>query len=222
MVQLLGMLATAELMGHYGLVVRVLKLPAALLGQAVSQVLYRDLAEAHAKGHSLRPLLKKALLVLSALAIVPFLIIMAWGGPLFAFAFGEQWRDANACAKEQVFGCRWRQRKQVADRAEIDEAADLKFMDPFRTAPRLPLQLHGYDVAVRFVRTIAQGVLAHEQGLTWPLDEDLDVRTWLHPGNRAAIFRDEQQTGDIGRRHPLALDEECAGVLHGAFAAMAP
>lgn len=98
MVQLLGMLATAELMGHYGLVVRVLKLPAALLGQAVSQVLYRDLAEAHAKGHSLRPLLKKALLVLSALAIVPFLIIMAWGGPLFAFAFGEQWRDAGQIA----------------------------------------------------------------------------------------------------------------------------
>lgn len=98
MIQLLGVLATSEMMGHYGLVVRVLKLPAALLGQAVSQVLYRDLAEAHARNQSLRPLLKKALLVLGGIAFLPFVVIAVWGEPLFALAFGEQWRDAGRIA----------------------------------------------------------------------------------------------------------------------------
>jgi hypothetical protein len=97
MVQLLGMLATAELMGHCGLVVRVLKLPAALLGQAVSQVLYRDLAEAHARARACGPAEKGAAGVVGT-GDCAFLIIMAWGGPLFAFAFGEQWRDAGQIA----------------------------------------------------------------------------------------------------------------------------
>lgn len=98
MVQLLTMIASAEVMGHYGLVLRVLKLPAALLGQAVSQVLYRDLAEAHSKQQPLLPLLAKAQLVLGTVALLPFTMLMIWGEPLFALAFGEAWRDAGIIA----------------------------------------------------------------------------------------------------------------------------
>jgi O-antigen/teichoic acid export membrane protein len=98
MVQLLTVIASAEVMGHYGLVLRVLKLPAALLGQAVSQVLYRDLAEAHSQRQPLRPLLAKAQLVLGAVSLLPFAVLMVWGEPLFALAFGEAWRDAGVIA----------------------------------------------------------------------------------------------------------------------------
>lgn len=98
MVQLLTVIAGTTVMGHYGLVLRVLKLPAALLGQAVSQVLYRDLAEAHTDGRALTPLLAKAQLVLGAAALLPFALLMVWGEPLFAFAFGSEWRDAGVIA----------------------------------------------------------------------------------------------------------------------------
>jgi O-antigen/teichoic acid export membrane protein len=97
-VQLLTVIASAEVMGHYGLVLRVLKLPAALLGQAVSQVLYRDLAEAHSQQQRLLPLLVKAQLVLGGVAVLPFAALMLWGEPLFALAFGEAWRDAGIIA----------------------------------------------------------------------------------------------------------------------------
>lgn len=98
MLALLASLSGAAIVGQYALVLRVLKLPAAMVGQAVSQVVFRDLAEAAGDGRVLSGMLKRALLMLAALAVVPFSLLALWGGPLFALVFGEPWRGAGEIA----------------------------------------------------------------------------------------------------------------------------
>lgn len=98
-VTLLLMLEGATTVGHYGMMMRVLKLPAALIGQAVAQVAYRDLAAARARGESLRPRLRKLLVLLLALALPPSLVILFAGESLFALVLGEAWREAGHYAE---------------------------------------------------------------------------------------------------------------------------
>ncbi len=95
---LIARFAGTSIVGHYGLVLRVLKLPAAIVGQAVSQVIYRDLAEARTAGKPLLPILKKTVLLLGALAILPFGLLMVLGEPLFALVFGPDWAMAGHLA----------------------------------------------------------------------------------------------------------------------------
>lgn len=98
-VTLLTVLSGSTVVGLFGLMMRVLKLPAALVGQAVAQVTYRDLAAARNEGRPLVPLLKKSLVVLLLLSLIPFGIILGAGDILFAFVFGESWRDAGRYAQ---------------------------------------------------------------------------------------------------------------------------
>ncbi len=95
---LLSALSGASVVGQYALVLRVLKLPAALVGQAVAQVVFRDLAEAAGQGQRLSGLLKRALLILTLLSLLPFGLLAMWGGPLFALVFGPQWLGAGEIA----------------------------------------------------------------------------------------------------------------------------
>ncbi len=98
MLAMLAALSGSAVVGQYALVLRVLKLPAALVGQAVSQVVFRDLAEAAGHGRALRGMLARALLMLAALAVVPFSVLGLWGGPLFAWVFGAGWHGAGDIA----------------------------------------------------------------------------------------------------------------------------
>ena len=68
------------------------------MGGALSQTLYprlvaaRDAAEAQA-------LVRQAMLALAALALPLMAVLMVWGPPLFAWAFGERWADAGELAR---------------------------------------------------------------------------------------------------------------------------
>lgn len=99
LVSMLSVLGGSVVVGLYGMMMRVLKLPAAMVGQAVAQVTYRDMASAHAAGQSLRPLLKKTVLLLGLLALPPFVLIVLFGDALFALVFGEVWREAGRYAQ---------------------------------------------------------------------------------------------------------------------------
>lgn len=99
LISLLTVLGGSIVVGLYGMMMRVLKLPAAMVGQAVAQVAYRDMAAAHAAGHPLRPLLKKTVLLLGLLALPPFGLIALYGDTLFALVFGEAWREAGRYAQ---------------------------------------------------------------------------------------------------------------------------
>ncbi|PTU63719.1 polysaccharide biosynthesis protein [Chromobacterium sp. Panama] len=95
----LTMLAGTASVGFYGLMMRVLKLPAALIGQAVAQVAYRELADARNQGQPLRPILRKMMLTLSGMALLPFLVIQLAGEPLFSLVFGQNWATAGRYAE---------------------------------------------------------------------------------------------------------------------------
>lgn len=86
--------------GAWGLALRYLKAPATLVGGALSQALYPRLAalggRPTAEG---RRLVQQAMLVLAAIAAPLVLLLWASGPGLFAWAFGEPWREAGELAR---------------------------------------------------------------------------------------------------------------------------
>lgn len=92
---LLPVLFAPAVLGQYVLSYRVFSLPLSVVGQAFQQVFYQRAAEQHARGLPLRPLLVKSLAALLALSIPPALLLMAVAPPLFAWAFGPEWRVAG-------------------------------------------------------------------------------------------------------------------------------
>ena len=92
---LLPVLFAPAVLGQYVLSYRVFSLPLSVVGQAFQQVFYQRAAEQHARGLPLRPLLVKSFTALLALSIPPALLLMAVAPPLFAWAFGPEWRVAG-------------------------------------------------------------------------------------------------------------------------------
>lgn len=84
--------------GAWGLALRYLKAPATLVGSAVSQALYPQLARA-GRTHAGRRLVVQAMVLLAAVA-APFVFAL-WlaAPPVFAWAFGDEWREAGELAR---------------------------------------------------------------------------------------------------------------------------
>ena len=83
--------------GLYALTLRVLIMPASLIGGAVGQVFYSDARRAHKDG-SLKDLVRQIHLNLSKISL-PFSIFLILTGPyLFSFIFGNQWSDSGVFA----------------------------------------------------------------------------------------------------------------------------
>lgn len=81
--------------GLWALALRYLKAPASLVGGALSQTLYPQLARAQDG----RALVRRSLLVLSGLALALLAGLLAFGPWLFATLFGESWRGAGELAR---------------------------------------------------------------------------------------------------------------------------
>jgi O-antigen/teichoic acid export membrane protein len=88
-----------EVLGLYDFSFRMLKAPLGLVGSAVSQVFFKKAADTVNEGVSLYALARKTVLLLFLLSLVPFGILMAFGAPIFAFMFGEAWREAGYYAQ---------------------------------------------------------------------------------------------------------------------------
>ena len=84
--------------GFYALSKTVLDMPIGLIGQSVSDVFYPRINEAAHNNENLTKLLTKATLVLSAVGIIPFGIVIAFGPWLFEFVFGQGWDKAGEYA----------------------------------------------------------------------------------------------------------------------------
>ena len=96
-VLLLTWLSGEAAVGFWGLTVRYLKAPAALVGGAVSQVLYPKLAAS--EGLAARQSVRQVIVVLLGLALPLMLMLLAFGPALFAVVFGERWREAGELAR---------------------------------------------------------------------------------------------------------------------------
>lgn len=81
----------AAIAGMFGLGVKVLGLPAALIGNAVGQVFYPKIAESANRGEKLAPPLFAATGVLALVGIPVFGVISIISPKLFPFLFGDEW-----------------------------------------------------------------------------------------------------------------------------------
>jgi O-antigen/teichoic acid export membrane protein len=90
---------SAVVVGWYSFAIRILQAPMNLIGAAMAQVFYQQASSNFNKGIGLQPLVK-ATIIKSALIGLPVLLALIFLGPiLFAFIFGENWREAGVYAQ---------------------------------------------------------------------------------------------------------------------------
>lgn len=98
-VLLLASFFGATVAGFYTLSRTAISAPAHLLGNSVGNVFFAQIAEAVNEGRNPIPYLHRATAGAFAVALLPFLTIIIWGGPIFAFVFGVQWYEAGVYAQ---------------------------------------------------------------------------------------------------------------------------
>lgn len=92
---LLLKLFSKEDFGLYDLSFRMLKMPLIFVGVALGQVFFQRCAEKVNADEDIVPLITKAVKTLALLSIVPFSILFIYGEEIFAFVFGEEWRESG-------------------------------------------------------------------------------------------------------------------------------
>jgi O-antigen/teichoic acid export membrane protein len=85
--------------GLYGLTLRILQAPLTLIGSSFSIVFYKEVSEKVAKNEKIDKLLRTTISTLALISFPIFLTIMIVGPSLFAFVFGEEWREAGVYAR---------------------------------------------------------------------------------------------------------------------------
>ena len=87
------------IIGSFSYALRILQAPMNLLGSAMAQIFYQQASELKNNGENLKDIVKKTM-IKSALTGLPiFLTIIFFGPQLFAFVFGETWREAGVYAR---------------------------------------------------------------------------------------------------------------------------
>ena len=84
-----------EVLGFYSLSLRILQLPIAILGSALGQILYQKLSSLEREERILYPYIKKSIINLTLVALPIFSILYIIAPDIFAFVFGEKWREAG-------------------------------------------------------------------------------------------------------------------------------
>lgn len=77
--------------GYYSLARVALGIPAALIGQSVSDVFYPRFVKTDQEGRAKRPLLVKATIILIAVGFLPYLFVFISGPWIFSLIFGDGW-----------------------------------------------------------------------------------------------------------------------------------
>lgn len=85
--------------GFYTLGKTVLGIPSTLIGKSVADVFYPRITEAVHNNENLSQLLLKATFIMSAVGLVPFTLVIAFGPWLFTFVFGAEWTMAGEYAR---------------------------------------------------------------------------------------------------------------------------
>jgi O-antigen/teichoic acid export membrane protein len=84
-----------DLFGLYNHSYMILRLPMIIVGASIGQVFFNKCSELVQNGNSTYNLMKRTLLILFGLSIVPFSIIFFFGEPLFSFVFSEAWAKSG-------------------------------------------------------------------------------------------------------------------------------
>lgn len=92
---LIGVLYGVEIAGYFGLAMSLLAMPAALLGQAVSTVLFPQTARLERENRPVAPVLERAVTGLTTMAVPFFGAVLLLGPQIFAVVFGPEWETAG-------------------------------------------------------------------------------------------------------------------------------
>ena len=96
---MLGVVASASMLGYYSLAMRALRAPMFMIGQAVAGAFFPHISRLSENRARSQQLLLRTCGVLALIGMAPALVIFFFGEPLFALAFGEQWRAAGSIAR---------------------------------------------------------------------------------------------------------------------------
>ncbi|MCK4560822.1 MAG: oligosaccharide flippase family protein [Calditrichia bacterium] len=100
---LFAFLFSPSVAGLYAIAIRVLHMPTALIGNSVKQVYYQKASEIYNENQSVLRIFLKTTQLLALIAVIPFLIVILWGEPIFTFVFGSQWGLAGKYASVLSF-----------------------------------------------------------------------------------------------------------------------
>lgn len=78
---------------------QMLRLPLVLIGTSIGQVFFQRCAEQINKGENVLKVAQKSVGTLLLLSLIPFGIVFFFGSDLFAFVFGETWRESGEYAE---------------------------------------------------------------------------------------------------------------------------
>jgi len=89
----------STIVGWYSFAIRILQAPMNLIGAAIAQVFYQQASSEFNNKICLQPLVKKTIIKSALIGLPILLILLIFGPPLFAFVFGENWREAGVYAQ---------------------------------------------------------------------------------------------------------------------------
>lgn len=95
---LMGAFFSIEFVGLFALAFRLLQMPAALIGSALSQVFFKTLDDRRRENRA-SDFVEKLVSNLFIMSLYPFVGISLMGGDFFGFAFGENWAQAGYFAQ---------------------------------------------------------------------------------------------------------------------------
>lgn len=99
-VMLLSTFSGPAVAGQYSITLLVLGAPVVLIGQSIGEVFYPKITTAiRDRACNAFPMMIKATLLLSGLALIPFTLVILFGPALFSFMLGDKWRLAGEFAR---------------------------------------------------------------------------------------------------------------------------
>lgn len=90
---------TESLVGLYGFSFRILKAPLSLIGSAFYQVFYQKVTQSAHSALEVKKMVKSVYKKTFLIGIIPFTLNLLFAPDLFAFVFGEKWREAGVIAQ---------------------------------------------------------------------------------------------------------------------------
>jgi O-antigen/teichoic acid export membrane protein len=87
------------IVGVFSLSLRILLAPMNFIGGAISQVFYQEASDNFNQDKPLKPLVNRTLKQTGLLISVVLIVLLFFGPQLFAFVFGERWREAGVYAQ---------------------------------------------------------------------------------------------------------------------------
>lgn len=97
-VNIIESLYSAAELGLYSMSMKILTLPSTLLATPINRVFFQEASARHNRGENIGEFCYKILAANIKLAIVPIVILILLGEPIFAIFLGEQWREAGQYA----------------------------------------------------------------------------------------------------------------------------